>query len=132
MRWARGMIEAIRTVPPWRQTSGFAKALTAIDLVIPLLDTTYVFLWIPGVVLACFGIFWFVGPVTVAVLPVTLLVYGILSHHQRKYVFKPLGLRVRRNRVGFLLFLVVYQMFMSTFSVVGYGQELIGARRRWK
>ncbi len=131
-RWARGMLEGLRTVPPWRQQRGFAKILTAIDLLIPLLDCTYVLVWIPGLLLACFGIFWIVGPVTVAVLPVTLAVYGLLFRFQRRQVFEPLGLRVRRNGLGFFLFVVMYQLVMSSVSVVGYGQQLVGTRRRWK
>lgn len=132
VRWARGMIEALRAVPPWRHRRGFATVLTSIDLAIPLLDGAYVLVWIPGVILACFGTFWFVGPMTAAVLPLTLVLYGLLSRYQRTRVFEPLGLQVRRNTVGFLVFLVVYQLFMSSFSVLGYGQELVGARRRWK
>lgn len=131
-RWARGMIEGLRSVPPWRHQNGYAKVLTGFNLVIPLLDVAYVCLWLPGVVLACFGIFWFVGPMTVAVLPMTFLVYGILFHYQNHRVFKPLGLRVRRNLVGLFLFVVVYQMFMSSFSVIGYAQEFTRRTRRWK
>ncbi len=73
-RWARGMIEGLRTVPPWRHQHGYARVLTGFNLLIPLLDTAYVFAWLPGLILACFGDYWIVGPMTVAVLPVTLLV----------------------------------------------------------
>jgi biofilm PGA synthesis N-glycosyltransferase PgaC len=118
-RWARGMIEGLRSVPPWRQKRSPVRLLTTIDLAIPLLDAAYVFLWIPGIVLACFGFFWVVGPMTLAVVPLTLVVYSMLFHYQRRRVFEPLGLHVRRNLVGFFLFLVVYQLFMSVFSMVG-------------
>jgi biofilm PGA synthesis N-glycosyltransferase PgaC len=47
-------------------------------------------------------------------------------------VFNILGLRVRRNSMGFLAFVLTYQMLMSPIAVVGYGQELLGLRRRWK
>ena len=43
-----------------------------------------------------------------------------------------LGLRVRRNAFGFLGFVLAYQMLMSPIAVVGYGQEFLGLRRRWK
>ena len=69
---------------------------------------------------------------TIAVIPLTLAVYAVLYHYQNKRVFQPLGLRVRRNRLYFFLFVVIYQLFMSTFSVVGYIQELTGRNRRWK
>jgi poly-beta-1,6-N-acetyl-D-glucosamine synthase len=59
-------------------------------------------------------------------------VYTILYRFQRKQVFEPLGLRVRRNAWGFFLFVLVYQMVMSSVSVVGYVQQVAGLRRRWK
>jgi len=131
-RWARGMVEGLRTVPPWRQQHSPARLLTTIDLAIPLLDAAYVFLWIPGIVLACFGFFWIVGPMTLAVVPLTLAVYAMLYHYQRRHVFKPLGLHMRRNLVGLLVFVLIYQLFMSIFSVVGYTQEFTRRNRRWK
>jgi poly-beta-1,6-N-acetyl-D-glucosamine synthase len=73
-----------------------------------------------------------VGPYTVAVLPLTLLVNAILYRYQRRRVFNVLGLRVRRNALGFVAFVLTYQMLMSPVSVAGYVQELLGLRRRWK
>ena len=46
--------------------------------------------------------------------------------------FEPLDLRVRRNRRGYLAFLLLYQVLCSTASLVGYTQFLAGTRRRWK
>ncbi len=131
-RWARGMLEGLRAVPPWRQTRPMARAMTGIDLVIPLLDIAYVFVWLPGLVLACFGCFWFVGPMTVAVLPMTVVVYGVLLHFQRRRVLEPLGLVHRRSAGAFLIFLVFYQALMSATSIYGYAQELFGRKRSWK
>jgi biofilm PGA synthesis N-glycosyltransferase PgaC len=131
-RWARGMLEGISAVPPWRQPRGMARALTGIDLAIPLLDLAYVFVWLPGLVLACFGCFWFVGPMTVAVLPMTVLVYGLLLHFQRRRVLEPLGLVHRRNGWAFVIFLVFYQALMSATSVYGYAQEVFRRKRSWK
>lgn len=131
-RWARGMIEGLRTVRPWRQPRGTVRVLTGLDLLIPVVDVVYTVIWLPGLALACVGIFWVVGPYTLFVLPLTLLVNWVLYHFQRRTVFRRLGLRVRRNRLGFVLYIVVYQMIMSPVSVLGYGQELLGLRRRWK
>jgi poly-beta-1,6-N-acetyl-D-glucosamine synthase len=66
------------------------------------------------------------------VLPLTLIVNLTLYRFQRRRVFNLLGLRVRRNAVGFIGFVLTYQMLMSPIAVVGYGQELLGLRRRWK
>jgi len=131
-RWARGMIEGIRTVPPWHQPNVFSRVLTAVDLVIPFLDTAYILAWLPGLVLACFGIYWLVGPMTLAVLPLTACAYGLLFHRQWRDVFRPLGLKVRKNWLALVVFLFVYQILMSAVSVRGYAQELFGRSRRWK
>jgi len=131
-RWARGMVEGLRSVKPWNQPRGLLRFLTAIDLLIPALDVAYALVWLPGLALAATGRYWVVGPYTLAVLPLTLIVNLILYRFQRRRVFNLLGLRVRRNAVGFIGFVLTYQMLMSPIAVVGYGQELLGLRRRWK
>jgi poly-beta-1,6-N-acetyl-D-glucosamine synthase len=131
-RWARGMVEGIRSVKPWNQPRWLLRFLTAIDLLIPALDVAYALVWLPGLLLAATGRYWIVGPYTLAVLPLTLVVNLILYRFQRRRVFNLLGLRVRRNAMGFVGFVLAYQMLMSPIAVVGYGQELLGLRRRWK
>ena len=131
-RWARGMFEGIRAVPPWRQSRMLARLVAGIDLMIPLLDVGYALLFLPGLVLWALGYPIIVGFWTLLVLPVTVIVYGGLRYHQRTKVFGPLGLRVRRNRIGYLGFLLLYQALCSTASIVGYAQEIAGSRRRWK
>lgn len=131
-RWARGMFEGIRAVPPWRQSRFLTRLIAGIDLLIPLLDIGYAFLFVPGLVLAVLGYPILVSMWTLFVLPITLLVYGGLRRHQSHAVFAPLELRVRRNRFGYLAFLLVYQVLCSFASIVGYTQEIVGTRRRWK
>ena len=97
-RRARGMIEGIRSVRPWSQPRWLLRFLTAIDLLIPALDVAYALVWLPGLVLAAMGRYWIVGPYTLAVMPLTLVVNAILYRFQRRRVFNLLGLRVRRSR----------------------------------
>lgn len=130
-RWARGMIEALKTTKPWQQPQIYTKYLTGINLIMPYLDLSYTFFWLPGLILACFGIFWIVGPATLMVLPLTLISYSVLYVYQ-KYVFKKLNLKVRKNFFGFLLFMFFYQMIMSPVSVWGYAQEVFKLKRVWK
>jgi biofilm PGA synthesis N-glycosyltransferase PgaC len=131
-RWARGMFEGIRAVPPWQQERRLSRFVAGVDLFIPLLDIGYALVFLPGVVLWAFGITAIVSVWTLLVLPVTMLVYGGLRHHQRTQVFAPLGLRVRKNRFGYVAFLIGYQALCSLASLAGYCQELVGTRRRWK
>ena len=79
-----------------------------------------------------FGNYAIVGPMALLVLPLTLVVFGILYYHQTKYVFKTLDLKVRRNFLGFVFFMFIYQAIMSPVALYGYLQEAFGARRVWK
>jgi biofilm PGA synthesis N-glycosyltransferase PgaC len=131
-RWARGMLEGIAMVPPWRQPRRMTGLIAGIDLLIPLLDVGYALIWIPGVVLLLLGHPLIVSAWTLTVLPVTLLMYGGLRSFQARHVFGPMDLQVRRNRWGYVAFLLGYQVLCSFASLAGYGQHLAGAHRRWK
>lgn len=132
-RWARGMIEALREVKPWNLPSAFYKFLTGMDLVIIFMDFSYTFFWIPGLILAVFfGKYYIVGPMMLLVMPLTLISFYILYRYQANVVFKTLELNVRKNFIGFTLFILFYQMLMSPVSLYGYLQELIGSKRVWK
>lgn len=130
-RWARGMIEALKQVKPWQQPQIYTKYMTGINLIMPFLDFSYTLFWLPGLVLACFGYYWLVGPMTLLVIPLTLLSYAILYTYQL-YVFRHLKLQVRKNLWGFILFVLFYQMLMAPISVWGYLQELLKLDRVWK
>jgi biofilm PGA synthesis N-glycosyltransferase PgaC len=126
------MLEGISTVPPWRQTRRLTGFIAGIDLLIPLLDVGYALIWLPGLVLFILGYPLIVSVWSIAVLPITLLVYGGLRTYQTRHVFGSLGLAVRRNRFGYVAFLLGYQMLCSPASIAGYAQHVMGANRRWK
>ncbi|MCK8485805.1 glycosyltransferase [Paenibacillus sp. MBLB2552] len=130
-RWARGMIEALKMLKPWNQPSIYAKYLTGCNLLMPYLDLVYTFCWLPGLVLAFFGIFWIVGPATLLVLPLTFIQNFILYRYQSQ-VFRSLNLRIRKNLFGFIAYVLLYQMVMSPVSVYGYVQEALQRKRIWK
>ena len=130
-RWARGMFEGLRAVPPWRQKSTRAKLMAGVDLLVPFLDIGYLLL-IPGVILWIAGFPLLVSMWTLLVLPVTFLMYGIMRHFQSSRVFAQLGLRVRKNAFAYVCFLVFYQAICSTSSLIGYLQEVTRQNRRWK
>lgn len=127
-RWARGMIEALKRVKPWEQPMVFTRYMTGSNLLMPYLDFVYTFVWLPGLILA---FFWIVGPQTLFVLPLALFSNYVLYHYQ-KGVFQELGLKIRRNHIGFFAYVLTYQMIMSPVSVWGYIQEVMKLRRVWK
>lgn len=130
-RWARGMIEGLKRYGDIIWTRPHLPAFfVGVDLLFPFLDTFYTFAFIPGVILAFFGKFYIAGPLTLLVLPLTFMIVGVMNWKEHR-VFKELGIRSKKSRVGLLFFLLFYQFIMSPTCIVGYVQELLGTAKRW-
>jgi len=130
-RWARGMLEALKIAGPWKQKEFLAIFLTGIDVLIPFVDFSYTFFWLPGLILAFFGKYYIVGPYTALVLPLIVGVTAIMYISQ-KGVFDSLGLKIRKSRIGYVLYLLSYQLILSPSAIWGYIQEIFQLRRAWK
>jgi biofilm PGA synthesis N-glycosyltransferase PgaC len=102
-----------------------------VDYVFPYVDFVFSIAFPVGIVLA---LVWqnyaIVGPLTLLVLPLNMILSGIMFKLSRDS-FEEVGLRVRKNKKGFFSYLLLYQFFMSPVSVVGYTQELFKAKRNW-
>jgi len=131
-RWARGMIEGIKINPPLQQPRVLTKFVAGIDYLVPLLDIGYVFFWIPGVVLFIFGYPLLFSWWSMLVIPITLVVYGLLRSWQDHNVFRRLRVHPEPDRRGFFGYLFLFQALNSAASLRGYGQQILGASRRWK
>lgn len=130
-RWARGMIEALKSIKPWEQPIYTVRYLTTCNLIMPFLDFVYTFCWIPGLILALFGHYWIVGLSSLFVLPLALLQNYILYRYQ-KIVFRSMNLKIRKNTFAFSMYVLFYQIIMSPISVLGYLQEVSKLNRIWK
>jgi biofilm PGA synthesis N-glycosyltransferase PgaC len=130
-RWARGMIEGLRDhgVGLLKRMDLYSHAVAG-NFLFPLLDATFTLAFIPGIVLACFGDFAIVGPMTLIVLPLNALLGGAMYFHQRR-VFAAVNLNVRQNRRGLLFYFFFYQYMMSPIALSGYVLETFRARRAW-
>jgi poly-beta-1,6-N-acetyl-D-glucosamine synthase len=130
-RWARGMIEGLNTHgTALLRRRGYWVHSVAADAIFPFLDLAYTLAFPAGLVLAAFGNFAVVGPLTLAVLPLNVAMAAALFARERA-VFAELGLHVRRNRRGFLAYFLLYQLIQSPISLSGYLLEVRGARRVW-
>lgn len=130
-RWARGMLEGIRTHPPQTQPRVLAKLVAGIDYLVPLLDIGVVFFWVPGVILFVLGYPLLFGWWSMLLVPITLAIFGFLRRWQERHVFRRLDIRVGSDVRGFLGYLFVYQVLTSAASLRGYAQFLTGRARRW-
>jgi biofilm PGA synthesis N-glycosyltransferase PgaC len=131
-RWARGMIEGLRDhgTSLVRQRRMLTHSIV-VNYLFPFLDGVYSAVFVPGVALAATGNFLIAGPMTAAVVPLNILIASVMLRRQLR-AFRAVGLRVRRNRLGFLVYMLLYSPIMSPVAFVGYVKELTGARRRWK
>lgn len=129
-RWSRGLVEAFKA----HGSLLFKPRLTTIfiwwNLCFLPLDLVYTFVFIPGLIAACFGIFWIAGPLTLAVLPLAALWNLFIFSIQRR-MFHREGLTVRRNFGGFLFYALGYSLVMQPVCVWGYGAELLGMTKKW-
>lgn len=129
-RWSRGLVEAFKA--DWRLLFRPRMATLFIwwNLMFPYLDLVYTVAFIPGIVLALFGIYWIVGPMTLLVLPLGMLINYVMYSIQVK-MFETQHLKVRRNIVGFMFYALFYNMVLQPACVVGYLQELLSRQKRW-
>ncbi|HSQ79885.1 MAG TPA: glycosyltransferase [Casimicrobiaceae bacterium] len=129
-RWARGMVEAFRNFPGILVKPRMSTLFVWWNVLFPWLDLSYTLFFIPGMVLALFGIYWIAGPMTLALLPMALLInyamYRVGSH-----MFARNGLHVRRNLGGFLIYAFVYSLILQPACVAGYLSEVLGLRKSW-
>lgn len=129
-RWARGMIEAFRHNPSILITPRLTLFFIYWNFFFPIMDLTFVFVFIPGLILAFFGHFYIAGPMTLAILPVTLIYNTVFFITQRR-IFSDLKLNVRRNFSGFIMYILFYQMIMAPACVHGYFSEFLSLKKKW-
>ena len=129
-RWSRGLIEAFRTHPNILLRPRMTTLFIYWNALFPVLDIAYVLIFIPGVIAALLGNFAIAGPATLAVLPLALGINLVMFLVQRP-MFDEQGLKVRRNLIGFVCYMLVYSIFLEPATIVGYFYEFFGARRSW-
>ncbi len=129
-RWARGMIEAFRRTPGIVVKVRLSTMFILWNALFPLLDIAYVFAFIPGIVLALFGHFWIVGPMTLALLPVGLAMNAYMFRVESG-MFEAEGFTVRKNPSGFVTYVLAYGLVLQPASVLGYISEFFNLRRTW-
>lgn len=130
-RWARGMIEGLtKHGDIVLKRPGIPSFFILIDYLFPLIDGFTSLVLIPGIVLAFFGKFWVVGPVTLLVLPITFLIITIMIFKQKK-VFELFNLKIRKNILGLFFYVLIYQFMLSPVSFFGYLKEFFKTRKKW-
>ena len=129
-RWSPGLIEAFKVHGGLLFKPRMSTVFVWWNLLFPYMDVAYTLFFIPGIVLALFGIYWIAGPMTLLVLPmagvVNYLMFFIQSH-----MFRAQGLHVRRNPLGFIVYALFYGIVLQPGCVLGYLSEMLNLRKHW-
>jgi biofilm PGA synthesis N-glycosyltransferase PgaC len=129
-RWSRGLIEAFKMTPDILLQRRLPVFYIWWNTLFPLMDLAYSLGFIPGLVLAMFGHYWIVGPMTLALLPISFLMNSLM-YSRSKATFDEVGLKVRRNRLGLLSYTLVYSIILQPACVWGYISEVLNLRKTW-
>jgi len=129
-RWSRGLMEAFKTTP----TILFKPRLSTLyvwwNTLFPFMDIAFTFGFIPGIILACFGIYWIVGPMTLSLLPMAFLLNWQM-YLKGRAMFRAENLKVRANYLGFVFYVFAYGLILQPACVYGYFSELFNVRKSW-
>ncbi|WP_198021969.1 glycosyltransferase [Algiphilus aromaticivorans] len=130
-RWARGLIEAFKRFPQVLIRPRLNLPFIYLNLLFPFLDLIFLTVFVPGILAAVFFQFYaVVGIMTLLLLPLALAISAIMFAHQRR-IFRAAGLNVRRNYLGFLGYLIAYQLVLTPASLAGYFGEFFNFRKSW-
>lgn len=126
-RWAIGMLEGLSSIPPWKQGTIFSRHFAFVNLSVIYLDLAFLFGFIPGVILALCGYFYFVGFLTLLTVAVCMLFFLSMYLYQRQ-----LKIPFQNDICGFIFFLFFFQLFQSIASLHGYCIHLLHRKGEWK
>ena len=129
-RWARGMFEAFQYHPKILFKKKLHSFFIWWDLLFPFMDFAFTFGFIPGLIAACLGHFWIVGPMTLSLFPIALFVNWVMYHIEGK-MFNLQKLIVRRNILGFFIYIFPYNLILQPAAVAGYLYQIFGLKKTW-
>jgi len=129
-RWSRGLIEAFKANPSILFQPRFSTLYVWWNTMFPLMDIAFTFGFLPGIVLAMFGIYWIAGPMTLSLLPMAFLLNWQM-YLKGRAMFNEERLKVRANILGFVFYVFAYGLILQPACVYGYFSEFLNLRKTW-
>lgn len=129
-RWSRGLIEAFKHHPRLLVKRRLSLIFIWWNVLFLPLDLVYTLVFIPGIVAALFGYYHIVGIMTLLVLPLAVA-WNAFIFRTQSLMFKRQELKVRRNTLGFINYVIAYSLILQPICVWGYLSELAGLRKSW-
>lgn len=132
MRWSRGMIEAFKHHAGLLTTKRYSAMFAWWNAMFPFLDLVYTVAFLPGIVAAIFFQYYLIaGLMTLILLPLMLIMKAVMYSNNVK-TLNSVGLMVRKNFRGFLIYALVYSMILQPICFLGYLKEIfLGSNKNW-
>ncbi len=129
-RWARGLIEAFKSTPQAIVQLRLNSPFVWYNMFFPLIDFAYLFILVPGIIAAFFGYHLIAGLLTLLLVPMVIIGTAIYYKYEKE-IFDEHDLHVRRNFLGLLGYMFVYQFIMAAASLSGYFNEFFNLKKNW-
>ena len=131
-RWARGMIEAIKSSPQIAKPNKRFTIFNWMILTFPIIDFTYIFILLPSILLAVtLGDTLIVGDFFYLVLA-TGFTLNLANYKAYSNTMKYLNLETNPDRLGFLMYSTIYGFYIQACSLIGYWNELSApSKKNW-
>ncbi len=130
-RWARGLVEAFKEYPKILKPNRLNFVFILNSFFGPFFDMMFAFVFIPGVIMAvAFEFYMIAGLMTLYFIPIGIML-TLVHYKKQKIIFEKYGLTVRRNWLGFLSYILLFQILIGTASIVGYISELFSKKKSW-
>jgi len=132
VRWARGMIEAFRAVPELILRKRKSTFFIINNLLFPLLDSVYLFVFVPGVLAAIFFQYYLIaGIMTLLQIPLAFIFNFTVVKVQQKTLSEQ-GIKIpKRLWPSFFGYMLFYQLLMTPACITGYYKELTNKKKTW-
>jgi len=130
-RWSRGLIEAFKEHWPLLFKPRMSTIFVWWNLLFPWLDLAYSLVFMPGIVLACFGLFYIVGPMTLVLIPAAFFMNYVIYNIQTR-MLKHQGIVKKSNISGAIIYIIAYSMILVPACLWGYVKEVFWGRiKNW-
>jgi len=129
-RWSRGLIETFKENPLILLKPRYSTLYIWWNTMFPFMDIAFTFGFIPGIVMALFGVYWIVGPMTLSLLPMAFLLNWQM-YLKGKAMFDKENLKIRANILGFIFYVFAYGLVLQPACVYGYLSELFNLKKNW-
>ena len=131
-RWAKCLPHELIKRNVLKYPTIYTTFFISMDYLLFVIDIDVVCVLLPSVFAALlFHNYLFVGKMTLLCLPLTLIMFAILYHKEKK-TFESIGEKIKESRWSLIPFALMYQFLVAPASLVGYVKGIFHMNHSWK